>query len=74
MDTGQIRSGVINRITVPIFGLILLPLSICSLFPAINDRSRYISIRPYQTDRSTLNLHISWCLCIIIFSHPNMGD
>ena len=73
MDTGQIRSGVINRVTIRIFWLILLPISIY-LFPAINDRSRYISIRPYQTDRPTLNLHISWCLCIIIFSHPNMGD
>ena len=65
IDTGQIRCGVINRVTFPIFWFILLPLFAC-LLPAINDRSRYMSILPYQTDRSTCNRHIGWCLCRLI--------
>ena len=58
IDTGQIRCGIINRVTVPIFWCILLPCSICSLFPAINHRAFYICTRIDQMDRSTHNLHI----------------
>ena len=71
IDTGQIRCGVINRVTVPIFWCILLP-RFAYLLPAINDRSRYVCIRLLQTDRSTRNRHISLYLCIITFSHTNM--
>ena len=73
IDTGQIRCGVINRVTIRIFGLILLPISIY-LFPAINDRSRYISIRPYQTDRSARNRHISLWQCRILSPLSNMSN
>ena len=71
IDTGQIRCGVINRVILPVFWCILLP-RFAYLFPAINDRSRYKSIRLLQTDRSTRNRHISLYLCITTFSHPNM--
>ena len=73
IDTGQIRCGVINRVTIRIFGLILLPLSIYH-FPAINDRSLYISIRPYQTDRSARNRHIRLCPCRIFIPLSNMSN
>ena len=73
IDTGQIRCGVINRVTIRIFGLILLPISIYH-FPTINDRSRYISIRPYQTDRSARNRHISLWQCRILSPLSNMSN
>ena len=73
IDTGQIRCGVINRITLRIFWLILLPLSIY-LFPTINDRSLVISIRPYQTDRSARNRHISLWQCRILSPLSNMSN
>ena len=73
IDTGQIRCGEINRVTIRIFWLILSPISIYH-FPTINDRSRYKSIRPYQTDRSARNRHISLWQCRILSPLSNMGS
>ena len=73
IDTGQIRCGVINQVILPVFWCILLP-RFAYLFPAINDRSLYISIRPYQTDRSARNRHISLCLCRIFIPLSNMSN
>ena len=74
IDTGQIRCGVINRVTVPIFCCIISLPRFVYLLPTINDRSRYMSIRPYQTDRSTRNLHIGWCPCRIFIPLSNMSS